>query len=372
MNSKENFTPQMDIRENRHSEDECGAESQPLVSVIVPVYNVKPYLAETLGSVVCQSYPNLEIIIIDDGSTDGSGAICDEFAAKDDRVKVTHHQKNKGVSAARNAGLDASSGEYIAFLDSDDAFCEHAIETLLSAMLSKDIDLVAGRYTSQRTDGQLKAVDTHARHPVSSAGLYDHDDAIRALAGGIIQSVLFSKLYRRHLWGNIRFPDGQIYEDTYTFCHIIDRCEHVFILDEVVYKHRYRKGSITNTWTRKELNDWYLARYHYYEFFSKFAPSVISGEQLMNIRRDRIYRLFFLLAQCSASSHGEDADVEKEIRAHIMEEVNDAGLKQLGLQIQKAYILFRISPTLLRFAIFLARFFGKPISALREHQILHR
>ena len=357
MNSKENFTPRTDIHEKSRGEDECGAASQPLVSVIVPVYNVKPYLAETLESVVCQSYPNLEIIIIDDGSTDGSGAICDEFAAKDDRVKVTHHQKNKGVSAARNAGLDASGGEYIACLDSDDAFCEHAIETMLSAMLREDADLVAGRYTSQRTDGRLKAVDSHVRHPASSAGLYDHDGAIRALADGIIQSILFNKLYRHRLWDDIRFPEGQTYEDTYTFCHIIDRCEHVYILDEVVYKHRFRKGSITDTITCKKLNDWYLARYHYYDFFSRFAPSVISDEQLMNIRRDRVHRLFFLLAQCPASRHGEDAEVEKEIRAHIIEEVNDAGLKQLGPSIQIAYVLSRISPILLRYAFSLSRLF---------------
>ena len=92
-----------------------------LISVIIPVFNVRPYLAKALESVIRQTYSHLEIIVVDDGSTDGSGDICDEFAARDERIKVIH-QENRGLSAARNAGLDRAAGEYIAFLDSDDAW----------------------------------------------------------------------------------------------------------------------------------------------------------------------------------------------------------------------------------------------------------
>ena len=100
-----------------------------LVSVIVPVYNVRPYLEECLESVVSQTYHNLEILVIDDGSTDGSGEICDRFAENDSRIRVVH-QKNKGLGAARNVGLDLATGSVVSFLDSDDAFLPDAIEKI--------------------------------------------------------------------------------------------------------------------------------------------------------------------------------------------------------------------------------------------------
>lgn len=106
----------------------------PLVSVIVPVYNVKPYLNEALDSVINQTYRNQEIILIDDGSTDGSGEICDEYATRDNRIKVIH-QTNQGLSAARNAGLDIMHGSVISFLDSDDAFHPQMIEIMLHEMI---------------------------------------------------------------------------------------------------------------------------------------------------------------------------------------------------------------------------------------------
>lgn len=111
-----------------------------MVSVIVPVFNVKPYLAECLDSIIHQTYTDLQIILIDDGSTDGSGAVCDAYAAKDARIRVVH-QENRGLSAARNRGIELATGEYLNFVDSDDYLLPDCIETLLKLCIEHDADM---------------------------------------------------------------------------------------------------------------------------------------------------------------------------------------------------------------------------------------
>lgn len=141
----------------------------PLVSVIIPVFNSKVYISEALDSVINQTYKNLEIIIIDDGSTDGSGKICDEYAEKDNRIRV-FHQKNIGVSAARNAGLDLAAGDFLAFLDSDDAYELTFIDSMMTAMIQNNADIVMCRYTEHKTTGKM-SFNRHAGfYPVIAGG----------------------------------------------------------------------------------------------------------------------------------------------------------------------------------------------------------
>lgn len=127
----------------------------------MPVFNAKSYLAEALDSLISQSYKNLEIILIDDGSTDGSGKICDEYAEKDNRVQV-RHQKNSGVSAARNAGLDLVTGDFLAFLDSDDAYELDFIYSMITAMTQNNADIVMCKYTEQKTTEKM-SFDGHEK-----------------------------------------------------------------------------------------------------------------------------------------------------------------------------------------------------------------
>ena len=146
----------------------------PKVSVIIPVYNVYCFIHESVSSVINQTYSHLEIILIDDGSTDGSGKICDEFANTDPRITVIH-TPNKGLSAARNAGLRAMTGEIVAFLDPDDVFVSDAIEKALRSLDEQAADIVSFGYISLKTEGRLSVENYGIQNGVSRippAGIY--------------------------------------------------------------------------------------------------------------------------------------------------------------------------------------------------------
>ncbi len=161
-----------------------------LVCVIIPVFNVFPYLKESLDSVIYQTFENLEIIIIDDGSTDGSGRICDEYAANDERIKVIH-QKNKGLSVAHNAGLDVMTGDVVAFLDSDDVYHLDFIRKMVGMMYCEEIGIVICKYSTHYND-EKRDLDGKIR-PFTDQGLYDRDQALRLLADGLIDFMLGTK-----------------------------------------------------------------------------------------------------------------------------------------------------------------------------------
>ena len=218
-----------------------------LVSVIIPVYNVAPYLREALDSAVNQTYRHLEIIIVEDGSTDGSEIICDEYCS-DSRVQVIH-QEHRGVGNARNTGLDHAAGEYIAFLDPDDIYHADFIRQMLEAI--KNADVVVCRQEIHKL-----TLDTKGQFiPMAKAGSYDRAEVLRAHVNKLISASVCDKLFRKELWKNIRFPDGHNYEDLDTVYRILNLCSHVNVLNQVLYFYRKRPGSITNTNTKNNNDD---------------------------------------------------------------------------------------------------------------------
>ena len=267
------------MNEDGHSRS-AACSWDPLVSVIIPVFNVAPYLREALDSVVQQTWPHLEIIIVDDGSTDGSGKICDEYRA-DARVQVIH-QENRGLSAARNAGLDRAAGEYIAFLDSDDAWHPDFIRKLMGAMENADIAIC--QYEVHR----LK-LDTRGQIcPAAQKGFYSRKEALRALVEGTINVSVWNKLFRKELWTEIRFPEGHNYEDIDTTCRVFDLCSRISFLDEPLYLYRKRPGSITRTGSRKNKDDWTLACRHLEAFVETHIPEVFDEKHLKKARQSRL------------------------------------------------------------------------------------
>ena len=209
-----------------------------LVSIIVPVYNVAPYVTECLDSILGQTYPHIEVLVVDDGSTDDSGAVCDMVAARDERVRVIH-QANAGLSAARNAGLEIARGDYIAFVDSDDAVSPRFLEALLSTradiaqcVFCTDVrSLCAGPVAygcKDRLDRRMYA----ERASQDASGAY---------------TVVWNKLYRASLLREVRFPVGRQHEDEYVTYRLAWSAQDIAVLPYPLYFYRQRLGSTMAT-----------------------------------------------------------------------------------------------------------------------------
>ena len=184
-----------------------------MISVIVPVYNVEPYLEKCLDSIIGQTYKDLDILVIDDGSTDHSDEICDKYAEKDKRIKV-FHTENRGLSAARNLGLENAKGEYIGLVDSDDWIEQDMFEALLSKIEETAADVAeCGSFV----DYPEKSIKRTAIQQVVQS-----EESIEALLHGRISTQVWNKLYNRSCFENVRFPDGRSFEDIATTHKIIN------------------------------------------------------------------------------------------------------------------------------------------------------
>ena len=215
--------------------------TNPLVSVIVPVYKVEPYLRRCLDSIVRQTYKNLEIILVDDGSPDGCPAICDEYAAKDSRIVVVH-KENGGLSDARNAGLEIAKGEYISFVDSDDWVADVYIEALWTALESQKAELAVCNYHVTESSYTLKISDcdykpSEVLEPVQAVKKLWSKDAVAFVTS-------WGKLIKASLLDGLRFPKGFIHEDEYTTYKILYRASKTVFLNLPLYFYFQRKDGI--------------------------------------------------------------------------------------------------------------------------------
>ena len=256
-----------------------------LISVIIPIYNVRAYLEEALDSVLHQTYTDIEVILVDDGSIDGSGGICDEYARKDTRIKVIH-QENKGLSAARNIGLDNMKGELCAFLDPDDAFHPDMLHKMLNAMQEYAVDVVECRYATYDSTDIMNPdeIDKKAQHPIAKEGLYRKREALHMHIYGEIATNVWNKLYKSKMWKEIRFPEGQNYEDVDIILSLLIQADSLYMLDDVLVMYRNRPGSITATKSLKNLQDKVLAYKHYVSYVQAFLPEFFSEEHLRKAR----------------------------------------------------------------------------------------
>lgn len=212
-----------------------------LISVIIPVYKVEQYLSRCVESVLNQTYPNLEVILVDDGSPDGSGAICDAFATRDSRVRVIHKQ-NGGLSDARNAGIDMASGDYFAFVDSDDWVEPDTYETMLTLAQKYEVKIVcAGRYDEDSVSG----VKTLGLCPEKEELISGEEAVRRILRWEHMDSSACDKLYARELYADIRYPVGRVVEDVATTYRLVLLAGNIAMLPRPVYHYCHREQSIT-------------------------------------------------------------------------------------------------------------------------------
>lgn len=226
--------------------------SRPRISVIIPVYNAEPYLRRCLDSVQGQTYENLEILLVNDGSTDGSRAVCDEYAARDSRIRVLH-KENGGVSSARNAGLAAAAGEWIGWVDSDDWIEPDMFAYLLAGALESGADVaVCSRSEEYKSRSTVQGW--------SEKKLLDTEQALSLLLeDGDMKSYLWDKLWKRELFRQIVFPEGRAFEDVAVLHRLFARAERIVCLPGVKYHYGHHADSLFGSATLKNRMDYYLA-----------------------------------------------------------------------------------------------------------------
>lgn len=213
-----------------------------IISVIVPIYNVMNYLEQCLESIIQQTYTNLEIILVDDGSTDQSESICDLYKEKDSRITVIH-KKNGGLSDARNTGLNICKGDYISFVDSDDYLSPYFYEILMGAVEKKNCDIVALKGGTSFWDGEENPVLAKSKDEFAVRYLNSHDVLERMLYQEIATGAQF-KIYKKETFENIRFPVGYLYEDVATTYRPFFNAKKCAIVEADIYAYRKRKDSI--------------------------------------------------------------------------------------------------------------------------------
>lgn len=250
-------------------------EDQPLVSIIIPVYNVSAYLSQCLDSVLAQTYQNLEIIVIDDGSTDGCGNICDSYTHKDKRVHI-FHTENNGLATARNIGLQHVHGSYLLFVDSDDWIENHAVATLLTVAQKEKADIVVGKRILEYIGKSISKQKSEI--PVQ---IFKGKDILPAYVKGTFHDTVWNKLYQTAVFSEVRFPDGHNYEDVATTWKIMKVLAYnagtIAVLSSELFHFRMRKSSISHTRSLENIIDCWNAYLGKYTELADYQEQIITS-----------------------------------------------------------------------------------------------
>lgn len=216
----------------------------PLISIIVPVYNVEEYLPRCVESILAQTYKNLEIILVDDGSTDHCGSICDAYKEKDSRIKVIH-KPNGGLSDARNAGLDQMSGEYVTCIDSDDFVSPFFVSNLWEALETNHCDIASSwfiEYHSAQIVPASQIVDVRKVEILTKNEYFE-----RLLYQDGVEISAWGKLYKSSFFKNVKYPVGKLYEDVPTTYKLIEQAKKIAVIPNIDYYYYQRENSIAQS-----------------------------------------------------------------------------------------------------------------------------
>lgn len=280
------------------------------VSVVVPVYNVKEYLIDCLNSIKNQTYASMEIILVDDGSTDGSAQICDEFEQEDERISVIH-KKNGGLSEARNVGLNASKGEYIIFIDSDDLISEKMLEEMVKCIKISNIDIVACAFKTFEDINEVSYIE-NSNNDIS---MVEGRELVQRLYKGEYNSIGFTawnKLYKKSLFqkNGIEYPVGRFYEDAFTTFKLLYKAKQIALINKPLYYYRMRNGSIMNSnITRKKTVDGIDADREAPDFFKK-----VNDSYLFNLSVNAFFKSEILFFKRM------NTDTEKGCKEYLLQE----------------------------------------------------
>lgn len=277
----------------------------PKISVIIPVYNVAEYLESCLNSVLAQTFRDIEIICINDGSTDNSLEILQQYAQRDKRVKIID-QENKGLSEARNVALNIAQGEFIAFIDSDDFYAQNFLELLLNAQKTTGADIVGCNFQKiYKTTDVLETV-SHVNPKIykDALGVLLHKD-------NFIYFNVWNKLYKRHTIGKIRFVPNIYYEDWVFNCCVFEQAQSFTWIKEKLYAYRIHNSSIMqSSFNEKKLHDYAKSIHEVHDYFRENAP-----QKWKKVRKTRIARTVKMMMNSALRSKN------KVLRAQTAEEL---------------------------------------------------
>lgn len=295
-----------------------------MISIIVPVYNVEPYLRQSLESILHQTYSNIEILLIDDGSTDRSGEICEEYAQANSRIKV-FHTKNNGLSAARNLGLQEAKGEYIGFVDSDDWIEPTMYEVLLHRLMDTGADISVCEIWMEDSSSH------YAGQSVQNA-VYTGADSVRALILSL-QSYVWNKLYKKKCWTNLCFPVGHSYEDVSTLYKVILNANIVSSTSERLFHHRLRNDSISHTYSMENVIDRWNAYYDRF-LFMELQPQVYNDQECITIMKERLAEIIITIwnLSCDIPAKERNYDLLRMISNFVRKHIPLFGYVNLGLR----------------------------------------
>ena len=229
---------------------------KPVISIVVPVYNVEAYIRRCLDSIINQSMKEFEVLVVDDGSTDNSGKICDEYALKDLRIKV-YHQKNGGIARARNFGLKKARGKYIMFIDSDDYVEKDFCLVPYGLAEKNNADIVI--FNHWHVD--LQGNKIQRKKAKIDDGSVDKGLAINLITE-FVTVVVWNKLYKKELFDNVVFPDGFLYEDNAVTYKLILLSKKIYYTNQELYFHCCREGSVSSTLNHQDFIEMYYVMYN--------------------------------------------------------------------------------------------------------------
>lgn len=285
-------------------------ENQPLISVIVPIYNVEKYLGRCIESIVNQTYKNTEIILVDDGSPDNCPEMCDDWEKKDERIKVIH-KENGGLSDARNAGLEIASGDYISFIDSDDYISTDFFSLMINAMIKEKSDIVEcnvikfGGNEVQINFNDKLSIKNYSTKEALKLSIQDKD----------FHQHVWNKLYKSELVLDLMFPVGKLNEDEYWTYKVIGRAKKLTKINKPMYYYYQRSSSIINSKYNVKRLDGVLAIKERLEFINKFFP------ELSDVACESYLETCFYHYQIL--SRNKDIDKERKHRDYLYKEYCD-------------------------------------------------
>ena len=233
---------------------------EKIISIIIPVYKVEPYLKKCIESVIKQTYPYLQIILVDDGSPDNCGKICDEYASKDNRIEVIH-TKNGGLSSARNIGISKAKGKYIGFVDSDDYISNDMYEYMYNLIEKNKADVCICNFYNIINDKNIIKNEDNGIEELNKMQILKE-----ILLDKKIQSYAWNELYKRELFNEISYPIGKKYEDIGTTFYILEKCNKIIVSGKPKYYYLNRPDSIVNNNTEQTILDYtdlIMERYDY-------------------------------------------------------------------------------------------------------------